>query len=352
MSSFHPQTPRSPSQSSPSTGGDNHPSVNTSMTSVSTLPTPAHSVNGSSMSADMASCLPNEASMMTIMGDESPQKRKRPLDDMGDREQKKVHIEDRRLGIEALHQDVGPKYKICQPRPPPRFPIPTVDLIDEYGLNDIAAGVARILPNGEKNAMRKSYKGAFKKLKIQGDFEPVSREWKTDRDHFSAFLSLPEEEWHNLFVRGKDVSQGFSDDVKNGLRRATALVRGPMPPGEWDSKVLGVLSADKLAGNKTQSVLKGTVARTTPNTPLHPAKPQQPVGAQEARPRRGFSKRKYDDASFDGYRDTFEDDPGMDTGYSTAEGEGGQKRRKKNSGPTQFSGSMRQQSYGPGMVGA
>lgn len=300
----------------------------------------------------------HDASMNMMMGGaDSPhsQKRKRALEDidMGDREQKKVHIEDRRLGIEALHQDVGPKYKICQPRPAPRFPSVTTDLIEEFGLDDIAASVARVLPNGEKNAMRKSYKGVVKKFKLMGDWEPVSREWKTDRDHFSAFLSLPDEEWNSLFVRGKDVSSGFADEVNAGMKRATTFVCGPLPPGEWDTKCLGVLSADKIGGNKSgQAALKPHVARTTPNTPIHPAKPQQPIGAQEARPRRGMSKRKYDDSSFDGYRDTFDDDTGMDTGYSTAEGEGGQKRRKKNSGPSQFSGGMRQQSYGPGMVGA
>src|SRR4051794_198712 len=86
--SFHPQTPQSPSQSSPN-GTDPLSSVNTSMTSIaSTLPTPAHSVNG--MGHDGA------------MADDSPQKRKRALDDLGDRDQKKVPLDDGSLKISDL----------------------------------------------------------------------------------------------------------------------------------------------------------------------------------------------------------------------------------------------------------
>lgn len=47
-------------------------------------------------------------------------KRKRALEDVGEeREQKKVQIEDRRLGIENLHLDVGSKYLLCRTRKAP-----------------------------------------------------------------------------------------------------------------------------------------------------------------------------------------------------------------------------------------
>ncbi len=117
--SFHPQTPQSPSQLSPSTA-EPLSSANTSMTSITTaLPTPAHSVNGGS--------IPPEAShdiAMMMADDESPQKRKRPVDDLGDREQKKVHIEESRLGIEVLHQNVGEKYLLCKSRSKTPFNLP------------------------------------------------------------------------------------------------------------------------------------------------------------------------------------------------------------------------------------
>ena len=106
--SFHPQTPQSPSQSSPATSLEHSSSLSTSMTSITTtLPTPAHSVNGSSGQPDSA------------MTDESPHKRKRPLEDLGGRDQKKVHLEDCKFGIEDLHRDVGQKYLLCQSRKDP-----------------------------------------------------------------------------------------------------------------------------------------------------------------------------------------------------------------------------------------
>lgn len=107
--SFHPQTPQSPSQFSSGTS-DPVSSAATSMTAASTattLPTPAHSVNGSASQPDF------------IMADDSPHKRKRSMDDSGDREQKKIHLEESKLGIEDLHLDVGKKYLLCQTRKTP-----------------------------------------------------------------------------------------------------------------------------------------------------------------------------------------------------------------------------------------
>jgi hypothetical protein len=53
------------------------------------------------------------------MADESPNKRKRTLDDLGDRDHKKLHLEESKPGIEDLHRDVGEKYLLCQTRKAP-----------------------------------------------------------------------------------------------------------------------------------------------------------------------------------------------------------------------------------------
>lgn len=53
--------------------------------------------------------------------EESSSKRKRELEDHGDREQKKVHVEDSRIRIEDLHLDVGKKYSLCRTRKTPFF---------------------------------------------------------------------------------------------------------------------------------------------------------------------------------------------------------------------------------------
>ena len=61
------------------------------------------------------------------MSDESPHKRKRDVDDNGDRHRKKMHFEDSKLGIEDLHLDVGPKYLLCQTRKDPRAALCLLD---------------------------------------------------------------------------------------------------------------------------------------------------------------------------------------------------------------------------------
>jgi hypothetical protein len=53
--------------------------------------------------------------------EESSSKRKREPEDHGDREQKKVHVEDSRIRIEDLHLDVGKIYSLCRTRKTPFF---------------------------------------------------------------------------------------------------------------------------------------------------------------------------------------------------------------------------------------
>lgn len=54
-------------------------------------------------------------------GEDATSKRKRDVADLGERAQKKLHVEDRRLGIEDLHLDVGEKYLLCRTRKTPFF---------------------------------------------------------------------------------------------------------------------------------------------------------------------------------------------------------------------------------------
>jgi hypothetical protein len=54
--------------------------------------------------------------------EEPSNKRKRDLEDHGDREQKKVHVEDSRISIKDLHLDVGQKYLLCRTRKTPFLP--------------------------------------------------------------------------------------------------------------------------------------------------------------------------------------------------------------------------------------
>jgi len=244
-------------------------------------------------------------------------------------------------------------------------------MFEAFNLTGIALEVARTLPNGEKNAIRKTYKGHIKKLGVNGHFDSVKKDPKSP-SHLLRLVGEPEDSWLARQVKSKEIEWGLSAETLSKLQSAMTMARGPIPKSEWDSSVLGDLAADKVsAGGKPLSA-KGTA----PNTPLHPSvarpKGQQPLAQDAARPRRSIKKRSYGDSSFEGYGEGFpDDDGGVDTGYSTGEGEGGasQKRRKKvlltgrtfgdepladtsqNPGPAQFAaGPVRQ--YGPGMVGA
>ncbi|ERS99329.1 hypothetical protein HMPREF1624_04528 [Sporothrix schenckii ATCC 58251] len=390
--SFHPQTPQSPSQFSPITSdplsGTSNASVGTTTNSIntnvhggsfsstsasaatpSTLPTPAHSVNGSGSGFGSGFGPADAVHGMSPGGADSPYKRKRPLDDAGDlgHGSKKVHMEgQQRLDFEALHQDVGEKYLVCNKPHRPSFPPLSEDLFEMFNLTSIAAEVARTLPNGEKNAMRKTYKGYMKKLGVSGHFEPLKRD-EGDESDFMRLISEADDSWQARQVKTKDIHYGLLDDVEADLRQAMTMNKGPIPKAIWDSSVLGDLAPEKLVSIGARP---SSVRGTAPNTPLHPAvarsKVQPPLSAatggagstgslDTSRPRRVNKKRSYGENSFEGYGEGFPDDDGGDGGYSTGDGDGpSHKRRKKNGTPTaQYnSAPVRQQSYGPGMVGA
>ncbi|KAK0666851.1 putative mediator of RNA polymerase II transcription subunit 19 [Cercophora samala] len=340
--SFHPQTPQSPSQFSPGTS-DQNMSMSSSMTSITTaLPTPAHSVNGSS--------LPTDTTQDVVMGGDSPHKRKRAFDDLGDRQQKKMHSEGRKLGIDDLHLDVGDKYLLCRtPHPTPR-PHVSEDLFELYGLGSLADSVARVLPNGEKNAIRKTYKGFIKKLGVQGHFDSVKQDPHRE-DSMLWLMQVPEDVWDARYVRGKDIHHGFNPEVKSKLLRATTMSKGVVPKSVWDSSVLGEIGPGK--GDRAMS----SARPTAPNTPLNLGGSQQPrikvgtpVAAQD-RAKRAIKKRSYGDSSFEGYGEGFpDDDTGAASGYSTGEGDmaSGNKRRKKTHAVSQAYPPARQPVYGAG----
>ncbi|KAK4229802.1 mediator of RNA polymerase II transcription subunit 19 [Podospora fimiseda] len=318
--SFHPQTPQSPSQLSPGTS-DLMMSQTGSMASTNTtLPTPAHSVNGSSNPSDMSQDI--------LMGADSPHKRKRALEDLGDREQKKVQIEDGRLGIDDLHLDVGEKYLLCRtPHPAPR-PNVAEDLFEKYGLTQIAAEVARVLPNGQKNALRKTYKGQIKKLGIQGHFDSVPSD-PMQRGSLLDIARAPLDAFEAHYVRGKEINLGFTSDVQAKLSRAMTMGKGIVPKSVWDSSILGDLGSLK-SDKQTPSARP-----SAPNTPLTMSGMQPRVkvgtpipGPDVVRAKRSVKKRSYGDSSYEGYGEGYLDD---DMGYSTGEGDMAsvQKRRKK-----------------------
>ncbi|KAM7201748.1 hypothetical protein V8F20_004709 [Naviculisporaceae sp. PSN 640] len=320
--SFHPQTPQSPAQLSPNTSDPMLSSMSSSATSVTTttLPTPAHSVNGSSIQAEM--------SHDSSMGGDSPHnKRKRPVEDLGDQRPKKVQTEDRRLGIENLHLEVGEKYLLCRTPHPPAPADTSKDLFEMFGLTGLAAEVARVLPNGEKNAIRKTYKGHIKKLGVQGVWDSVKTDPKAP-DSIMNLIHVPPTEWGVHFVQGKDIRDGFSAETRSRMVRAATMGKGVLPKTLWDNSVLGDIAPGR--GDR-----RPTSARpTAPNTPLVTgpgvprAKPLTPAGQDANRPKRNIKKRGYGESTYEGYEGY---DDGAETGYSTGEADNSSahKRMKK-----------------------
>ncbi|OTB07859.1 hypothetical protein M426DRAFT_53044 [Hypoxylon sp. CI-4A] len=329
--SFNPQTPQSPSQLSPSTG-DQVSSMNSSMTSITTaLPTPAHSVNGSGQPTDM--------SHEITMTDAYPNKRKYPFDDSGYHEQKKVHLENRRVGIENLHLDVGEKYLLRSTRKAPSSLIPPMscpvsypslsdDLFEMFGLTTIAAEVARTKPNGEKNALRKTYKGQIKTLGLSGHFDAVKKDPDAP-DGLQALAMLPQDNWDSMEVRGKEIQRGLAQINPAQLSRAATMAKGPIPKAVWDSSVLG----DLAPGVVVKKTGHDQAARpTAPSTPAASAlgstpKPNKALTPNMDRARRLGKKRSYQDSSFDGYGEGYGDD---DTGgYSTGDADDRSKLKRR-----------------------
>ncbi|KAI8623692.1 Rox3-domain-containing protein [Xylariaceae sp. FL1651] len=307
--SFNPQTPQSPSQFSPSVM-DQGSSMNTSMTSIATsLPTPAHSVNGANLL---------ENSHDTTMTDVSSNKRKYSFDDTGAREHKKVHVDDpRKIGIQDLHLDVGQKYLLCRTPHSISSPRMSEDLFDKFGLAGIAAEVARTKPNGEKNALRKTYKGQIKTLGLSGHFDVVKKEPSA----FMELLMVAEEDWQNRVVSGKEIERGLSQAHQSSLAKAMTMAKGQVPKALWDNSVLGDLAPGYALKKTSQEQVPRATAPSTPTLSSAGVVPKsnKPLAPQLDRTRRLGKKRSYQDSSFEGYGEGYIDD---DTGgYSTGDGD-------------------------------
>ncbi|CAG8962223.1 hypothetical protein HYFRA_00005276 [Hymenoscyphus fraxineus] len=332
MPSDHPHTPESPSQLN-SGAGDRQTKTSTSPHFTNSLPTPAHSIIGVDMMAE------------GFAQEDSSNKRKRAAEDNGDRDQKKVHIEDTsKLRIEDLHLDVGEKYLLCRTPHPRQKPQLTQDLFTLYSLNDVAKEVARTKPDGTKNGLRKSYKNHLKP--ISGAFDAVKKE-EDAPDTLFALLTQPDDVWEANNVFGQEIGKGLGETVLAGMGQALKMAKGKIPKRDWNEAVLGPLSLQTAEAASTMQ----NGSRTP--VPQNAATARPGMKGEIPRPKRNIKKRSYGDSSFEGYGEGFVDDDAQETGYSTGEGDdrGNRKRPKKTAPSHGYQSSMRQTSYDPRMVG-
>lgn len=196
-----------------------------------------------------------------------------------------------------------------------------------FGLTGLAAEVARVLPSGEKNAIRKTYKGHIKKLGVQGVWDSVKSDPKA-QDNIMSLIHVPETEWGVHFVQGKDIRDGFSAETRSKMVRAATMGKGVLPKTLWDNSVLGDIAPGRGDRRPPSS------RPTAPNTPLVTgtgvprSKPLTPAAQDANRPKRNIKKRGYGESTYEGYEGY---DDGAETGYSTGEGDNAsaQKRIKK-----------------------
>ncbi|PWW80281.1 Rox3-domain-containing protein [Tuber magnatum] len=290
-----------------------------------TIPTPA----SSAANTVPATFEDNEADMMMMDegSDTGSNKRRRTSSSSYDRTSQTMppalrHRGDLPDGIpppipteqELLSQpDVSPYHLVCSNRLFPFHPFPLHsccfpghfrdDLLDLYGLRDIANSVARKNPTtGAKNKLRKSFKGflgglAGKNVVVtkasQTEVEPGGEAGSGGGDYFATLLGFPDEEWRNLQVIGKEISKGID---MGKLRKGLSMGRGDIPG--FDPSVLGL-------DEESQRRKTPYVGSTTPaigaavGTPGHAngSTPGGPSPAGDDRPKR--AKRRRDDGGDD-----------------------------------------------------
>lgn len=236
-----------------------------------------------------------------------------------------------------------------------------------YGLEDIARSVARTNPDGSKGTkIYKSYKSKIKNAGLSGTFNSVKKELGAP-DTLFAMMMKPAEEWDAENIGANDITKGLSEATLSNIGKAFTMARGAIPKSLWDCSVLGEVASTKVPVEPVKQAQNGV----KPVMVQNPGVPRALKGDLH-RPKRNVKKRTYGDSSFEGYGEGFVDDEAQETGYSTTEGDdraGSRKRPKKvcicysccvswltNNKSSQghgFQGApMRQNSYGPGMVGA
>ncbi|KAL9038475.1 MAG: hypothetical protein Q9180_003112 [Flavoplaca navasiana] len=270
----------------------------------------------------------------------------------------------------AAGQEGAPEQATKLPGPmahkPARVPHLQQDLLSLFGLDSLAATVARTDPNtGEKiNKMRKSYEGKVKGFGLAGRNRAVKHDHEKHPVGLLQMAQWPAEEWHNQHVHGKDVRNGLSEATLQKLGLATQMQSGSVPntdEHDWE---------DLLGNEKTKPLptiderVKKPIrveAGVKVNGQANGIRPQTgKVPLTEAnRPKRAGKKRRYDDHSFEGYGEGFLDDDGdviIDPGGNSSDDGsrkgGAAKRRKKDyaSGTPPTMGDRRG-SYGIGMLG-
>ena len=179
--------------------------------------------------------------------------------------------------------------------------------------------MARKNAEGEKiNKLRKSYENYIKDIAGR---DKIRRE----NGELRNLIAVPEEDWQNTHVSGKELSQGLSQEMLSNLAKATRVEDGQLS-AEDDRKWKEKIDAESVT-HKPQTASSGHVKRA-PDTPVSMSATSP---NESSRPSRRGVKRRYNDESFEGYTESFADDT-VDAGSPDAGDDadaGSTARRKK-----------------------
>lgn len=209
-------------------------------------------------------------------------------------------------------------------------PHPSQNLISLYGLDAIAATVARKdAATGEKiNKLRKSYEGKVKNLGLPGRNKPTDIPGE-----LLGFMEWPDEGWLDQRVYGKELERAESGPVMAKLGKALQMNPGRLPTQEHE-KWKNTLGLED--GNAARTPLLGPnknaaqqAMRKSQASSMRASAPASPRASSAFRPDRTGKKRRYDESSYAGYTDGYQDDDGYSTGgMDDKRGSASKKRRK------------------------
>ena len=193
---------------------------------------------------------------------------------------------------------------------------------------------------GEKiNKLRRSYEGKVKDLGLEGKNKATSNELKD-------LENLVDPEWDLVVPDGRifwdatrehvDFSEQGAEQLVGMLGSALSGIKpGQLPKAEnaqWKTK----LGLDETAGKAPAAVsavppktaANHFLSKTSPATAVQRSAPASPraTGAGISRPDRSGKKRRYDDASWEGY-----DEDGYSTGDGGSRRGSASKRQKRKS---------------------
>lgn len=152
--------------------------------------------------------------------------------------------------------------------------------------------------------MRKSYENHLKNFCLAGRNKGVKADAGNKLIHLAAW---PDEEFHNQRVAGKDVMQGLPAATLEKLEKAMLMQSGPVKDNNKWEDLLGHGSVKPVG---TASDKKGKAATAQPIAQVNGNRTDHTkvLDAEDIRPKRAGKRRRYDDNSYEGYAEGFEDD--------------------------------------------